>query len=83
MRPLWILATSESSMRFVSFVSLVSLVSSRSLVHKKGGFSGDGSHSRIGLLIMHWEGNSSWDTQYWIIPVCTRTFKVGEVVEPH
>jgi len=38
---------------FVSFVSLVSLVSSRSLVHKKGGFSGDGSHSRIGLVIMH------------------------------
>ena len=76
-------------MRFVSFVSvvslvsLVSLVSPRSLVHKKGGFSGDGSHSRIGLLIMHWEGNSSGDTQYWIIPVCTRTSKVGEVVEPH
>ncbi len=72
-----------SFVSFVSLVSLVSLVSSRSLVHTKGGFSGDGSHSRIGLVIMHWEGNSSWDTQYWIIPVCTRTFKVGEVVEPH
>jgi hypothetical protein len=62
---------------FVSFVSVVSLVSPRSLVHKKGGFSGDGSHSRIGLLIMH------WDTQYWITPVHMRTFKVGEVVESH
>jgi hypothetical protein len=29
---------------------------------------------------MHWEGISSWDTQYWIIPVCIRAFKVGEVV---
>jgi hypothetical protein len=49
-------------MRFVSvvsFVSFVSLVSPRSLVHTKGGFSGDGSHSRIGLLIMYEEGISS------------------------
>jgi hypothetical protein len=76
-------------MRFVSFVSLVSfvsvvsLVSPRSLVHKKGGFSGDGSHSRIGLLIMHLGRKFFRDTQYWIIPVRMRTFKVGEVVEPH
>jgi hypothetical protein len=53
----------------VSFVSVVSLVSPRALVHKKGGFSGDGSHSRIGLLIMRWEGISSGDTQYWILLV--------------
>ncbi len=31
----------------------------------------------------NWEGNSFGDTQYWITPVCMRTFKVGEVVEPH
>ena len=32
-----------SFVSFVSLVSLVSLVSRRSLVHTKGGFSGDGS----------------------------------------
>ena len=41
MRPSWIMATSESSMRFVSFVSLVSVVSLCKLVQHQGRYAGN------------------------------------------
>ena len=40
-------------MRFVSLISLVSVVSLRELVHNKGEYRSDVSHSRNGLVIMH------------------------------
>ncbi len=59
MRPSWIMATSESSMRFVSFVSFVSLVSLVSvvslwkLVQHQGSYAGNAAYCRKGLLILH------------------------------